>query len=87
MYNAYKILKCFSHTKPFNVGSYKVVTKENIYIGIKYTNTNNALLGATESHALPIKLNDKKVSMYNDSKKEIEPLTKEEFDELMKIVS
>ena len=87
MYNEYKILKSFSHTKSFKVDSYRVVTKDNIYIGIKYTNTNNALLGATESHALPIKLNDKKVSMYNDSKKEIEPLTKEEFDELMKIVS
>ncbi|ALH23392.1 hypothetical protein ceV_486 [Chrysochromulina ericina virus CeV-01B] len=87
MHNIYKIFKCFIHTKPFNVSSYKVITKENIYIGIKYTNINNALLGATESHALPIRLNDKKVSIYNDSNKEIEPLTKKEFDELMRIVS
>lgn len=87
MHNIYKIFKCFIHTKSFNLGSYKVITKENIYIGIKYTNKNNALLGATESHALPIRLNDKKVSIYNDSNKEIEPLTKKEFDKLTKIVS
>ena len=46
-----------------------------------------ALVGAAESHAVPIKLNDKKVSIFNSNKKEIEPLTNKEFDELMKIVS
>ena len=87
MHNAYKIFKLFSHTTTLKVGSYRFATKEALGKVLKNNNTNNALLGATESHAAPIKLNDKKVSMYNSSKKEIEPLTKEEFDELMKIVS
>ena len=87
MHNAYKIFKYFSHTKTMNIGSYRFGTKETINRVLKYNNTNNALLGATESHAVPIKLNDKKVSMYHNSKKEIQPLTKKEFNELMKIVS
>lgn len=86
MHNAYKIFKLFSHTTTFKVESYRFGPKETIYKALK-DNTNSALLGAAESHAVPIKLNDKKVSMYNSSKKEIEPLTKEEFNELMKIVS
>jgi hypothetical protein len=79
----YKIFKLFSHTTTLKVGSYRFGPKETIYKALK----DSALLGATESHAVPIKLNDKKVSMYNSSKKEIEPLTKEEFNRLMKIVS
>ena len=85
MHNVYKIFKLFSHTTTLKVGSYRFGPKETIYKALK-DNTNSALLGAAESHAVPIKLNDKKVSMYS-SKKEIEPLTKEEFNELMKIVS
>jgi len=91
MHNAYKIFKLFSHTKTLKVGSYRFANKENVVKVLK-NNTNNALLGAAESHALPIRLNDKKVSIYNtsnssNSSKEIEPLTKREFHELMKIVS
>jgi hypothetical protein len=85
MHNAYKIFKLFSHTTTLKVGSYRFANKENVVKVLK-NNTNGALLGATESHIVPIRLNDKKVSMYNNSK-EIEPLTKQEFDELMKIVS
>jgi hypothetical protein len=81
----YKIFKLFSHTTTLKVGSYRFGPKETIYKALK-DNTNSALLGAAESHAVPIRLNDKKVSMYS-SKKEIEPLTKKEFDELMRIVS
>jgi len=87
MHNTYKIFKSFSHTTTLKVGSYKFVTKEPISKVVKYNNSNNALLGAAESHAMPIKLNDKKVTMYYSNKKEIEPFTKEEFNELMKIVS
>lgn len=85
MHNVYKIFKLFSHTTTLKVGSYRFGPKETIYKALK-DNTNSALLGAAESHAVPIRLNDKKVSMYS-SKKEIEPLTKKEFDELMRIVS
>lgn len=84
-HNVYKIFKLFSHTTTLKVGSYRFVNKDT-FIKVLKNNTNGALVGATESHAVPIRLNDKKVSMYNTSK-EIEPLTKEEFDELMKIVS
>ena len=89
MHNAYKIFKSFSHTTTLKVGSYRFATKEPISKVLKHnnTNTNNALLGAAESHAIPIKLNDEKVSMYNKNKKKTEPLTREEFNELMKIVS
>lgn len=76
MYNVYKIFKLFSHTTTLKFRSYRFELK-----------TNSPLLGATESHALPIKLNDKKVSMYNNTSKEIEPLTKQKFEELMKIIS
>ena len=86
MHNAYKIFKCFSHTTTLKVGSYRFANN-NTFIKVLKNNTNGALVGATESHAPPIRLNDKKVSMYNNNSKEIEPLTKEEFDELMKIVS
>jgi hypothetical protein len=83
----YKIFKLFSHTTTLKVGSYRFANKENVVKVLK-NNTNGALLGATESHAVPIRLNDKKVSIYNNSNsKEIEPLTKQEFNELMKIVS
>ncbi len=86
--NTYKLFILFSHTKTLKVGSYRFANKENV-IKVLKNNTNNALLGATESHAVPIRLNDKKVSMYNsnNNSKEIEPLTKKEFNELMKIVS
>lgn len=86
MHNAYKIFKLFSHTTTLKVGSYRFANKENVVKVLK-NNTNGALVGATESHAVPIRLNDKKVSMYNNNSKEIEPLTKQEFVELMKIVS
>lgn len=86
MHNMYKIFKLFSHTTTLKVGSYRFGPKETIYKALK-DNTNSALLGAAESHALPIRLNDKKVSIYNNSNKEIKPLTKKEFDELMRIVS
>jgi hypothetical protein len=82
----YKIFKLFSHTTTLKVGSYRFANK-NTFIKVLKNNTNGALVGATESHAVPIRLNDKKVSMYNNNSKEIEPLTKQEFDELMKIVS
>jgi len=75
MHNMCKIFKLFSHTTTLKVGLYKFGSKETIYKVLK-DSTNSALLGATESHALPIKLNDKKVSMYNNTGKEIEPLTK-----------
>jgi hypothetical protein len=86
MYNVYKIFKLFSHTTTLKFRSYRFERKTNIYKVLK-DNTNRPLLGATESHALPIKLNDKKVSMYNNTSKEIEPLTKQKFEELMKIIS
>ena len=96
MHNACKIFKCFSHTTTLKVGTYRFASKDTIDKVFKYNNTNNtnnnnntnkALVGAAESHAVPIKLNDKKVSIFNSNKKEIEPLTNKEFYELMKIVS
>lgn len=96
MNNAYKIIRYFSSTKTIPVGSYRFTNKENVNRLIKHKNRNNRIIGASESHALPIKLNETKISIYNkeDDKenykqdnKIIPQFTKKEFNELMKIVS
>lgn len=100
MNNAYKIIRYFSSTKTIPVGSYRFTNKENVNRLIKDKNRNNRIIGTSESHALPIKLNEIKISIYNkeDNKEEnkqdnkqdnkiIPQFTKKEFNELMKIIS
>ena len=95
MNNAYKIIRYFSSTKTIPVGSYRFTSKENVNRLIKHKNRNNRIIGASESHALPIKLNETKISIYKENNKEnnkqdnkiIPQFTKKEFNELMKIVS
>lgn len=96
MNNAYKIIRYFSSTKTIPVGSYRFTNKE-INILIKDKKINNRIIGATESHALPIKLNETKISIYNKNNKtnkddkhdkhdKIPQFTDKEFDDLMKII-
>ena len=99
MNNAYKIIRYFSSTHTIPTGSYRFTNKE-INMLIKDKNINNRIIGATESHALPIKLNKTKISIYKDHKdnkdnkdnkdhkeNKIPQFTDKEFDDLMKIIS
>ena len=75
MLKAFKLCKCFlSTTTPHNVGSYKFNVK-------KIYNINMAILGATESHAVPIKTNGEKLSIKN---KKLQNLTKNNLNKLVK---
>ena len=66
MNNAYKIIRYFSSTKTIPVGSYRFTNKENVNRLIKHKNINNRIIGTSESHALPIKLNETKISIYKE---------------------
>jgi hypothetical protein len=100
MNNAYKIIRYFSSTKTIPVGSYRFTNKDNINRLIKDKKINIRIIGATESHALPIKINETKISIYKDHKdhkdhkenkenkeNKIPQFTDKEFDDLMKIIS
>ena len=96
----YKIIRYFYYTKTIHVGSYRFTNKENVNKLIEDKNRNNRIIGATESHALPIKLNETIISIYKDHKdhkdhkenkenkeNKIPQFTDKEFDDLMKIIS
>ena len=75
MLKAYKSFKYFlSTTTPLKVGSYKFNVR-------KTYNVNMAILGATESHAVPIKTNGEKVSIKNIKSQK---LTKNDLNKLVK---
>ena len=85
MYRTYKLYKHYFSTSTIKAGFNKYSLKPDTPTYLK----NARLIGATESHALPIKLDDSKNSIYNNKKdiKKICKLTDKKMQDMINFIA